>query len=125
MKISTLLLGLLISASCFGQNTEKSSSSEPTSNTTKEATSSLPKAQISRTPSGSNYTYDFVSNRVMTTDRAARWEDRFLLQYPDLVSISIDANTQEISMVLPNAHSQSELQEMVVRFGYSGFEIVN
>lgn len=61
----------------------------------------------------------------MTADRAARWESRFVTTYPSLDSISIDPNTQQVELVLPTSHSASELEEMIARFGYSGYQLSN
>lgn len=125
MKLTTLLLGLLLSSACYSQNTAKSTPNTPSETPSKEELNTIPTASITRTIAGSNYTYQFVSNRLMSPERATRWEDRFVTVYPELVSISIDSNTQEIELVLPDTHSTAELEEMVVRFGYSGYQLTN
>lgn len=125
MKVTTLLLGLLLTSACYAQNTSKTTTSTPTQSTSKEDALNIPEANLTRTSTGSNYTYQFVSNRVMSAERADRWEDRFVSVYPELVSISIDPNTQQIELVLPNTHTTADLEEMIARFGYSGYQLTN
>lgn len=124
MKLAITVMALVCAFFTQAQNMQKSAlSQEPESSRQENVV--VPSAMIHRESAGSNYTYTFVSNRTMTEERATRWEARYLSVYPNLVSISIDPQTQNIELVLPSSHDEAELNEMISRFGYSGFQITN
>ncbi|GAB5419232.1 MAG: hypothetical protein Crog4KO_36370 [Crocinitomicaceae bacterium] len=129
MKTTATLIGLLIAATSFCQNTSKSSvspaSSTPVRETGTTTATPLPTAQVERIDSGSNLTYRFVSNRVLSDEQATRWETRFPTVYNEVIAISIDPQTQEVEIELPSTHNLADLDGMIARFGFSGYQISN
>lgn len=129
MKTTATLIGLLLVTTSFGQNAAKSSvaptSSTPVRENVVTTDTSLPTAQIDRTTSGSNYIYQFESHRTVTDLHVTRWETRFPQQFTEIISISIDAQTQAVEIILPTSHSTSEFEKMVARFGYDGYQLTN
>lgn len=125
MKITATLMGLFLVFASFSQNSSKSEVTTSPEVTTKGQTSTVPSAQVTRTENGVTTSYQFVSNLTMTADRAMRYESRFPTVYPDIINITIDSNSQQVEIVLPASHSNAEVEEMINRFGYSGYQIVN
>jgi len=124
MKLASTIIAVMIVLTCQSQVTQKSVVNREAESARQE-TQEIPKAVVTRQESGSNYIYEFVSNRNMTSERAARWESRYMAEYPELVSISIDVQSQEVVIEIPNTHTTSELEEMLSRFGYSGYQLAN
>lgn len=124
MKLSALLIGVCISATTFAQNTTKSTVTNNPESPAKSELADIPKAQLNKVTQGANFTYNFVSNRPMNVERASRWEGRLVTMYQDLVSISIDPNTQQVELIMLASHSSEDLEELVARFGYSGYQLV-
>lgn len=126
MKTTLTLVGLLFAAFSFGQNTEKSTlQSAPVSSRTETQNNSLPTAVVVKEEVGSSVFYRFVSHRVLSTEQAERWEVRYPTVYTEIVSISIDPQTQEVEIELPVNHDTTQLQGMISRFGYSNYAISN
>ncbi len=129
MKTTATLIGLLLAATSFCQNTSKTSVSPASSAPTREigtnTNAPLPTAQVERIASGSTLTYQFVSNRVLSDEQASRWEDRFPTVYTEVIHISIDPQTQQVEIELPNTHNLADLDGMIARFGYAGYQISN
>ena len=82
-------------------------------------------AQLDKEQTGTSFVYSFVSNRLLTDDRAAQWETRFFEAFPLLEDIQIDSQTQAVTLKLPNSHTAQELREMIEKFGYTDFQVVN
>jgi hypothetical protein len=127
MKTIATLLGLLLTSTCFCQNTTKSEvvTTPESSRGTTTQSAAASDAVVTRTTSGSNYIYQFVSNRVVTNLEESRWESRFPIAYPEIVSIDIDPQTQGVEIILPTTHSSTDLDSMIARFGYSGYQLTN
>jgi len=129
MRTIATIIGVLLATTTFCQNTSKSSVSPATSTPVRESGTTtatpLPTAQVERIASGSNLTYRFISSRVLSGEQATRWEARFPTVYSEVINISIDPQTQEVEIVLPNTHNLADLDGMIARFGFSGYQITN
>ena len=127
MKLTATLIALILGLVSFAQqtNSSKSQTTMPAETPVKEQSSPNPIANVEKTTSGSHFTYEFISNRVLDEARATRWESRYPSAYPNMISISIDVQTQTVVLVLPDTHTEAELEEMIARFGYSGYQLTN
>jgi len=114
--------------SCYGQNAAKSTQHAPTNPPVRQNTIAavpLPIAQVIQETQGANLVYQFTSNRVLSAEQANRWKTRFPNVYPNLLDISIDPQTQEVEIVLPSTHTSADLNSMIKRFGFSGYQLSN
>lgn len=115
----------------FGQNisripeTPQTTSSERIETTpVPESDVVLPIASINKQVVQSNFRYTFVSNKQVFEHQEERWESRYKMRFPLIVNIEITAVNQSISVTLPNNHTPEDLREIVKRFNYSDFQII-
>lgn len=124
MLIVVCNLGLI----SYGQQSMTQSTQPATTPSPKETTQSTQEeyvASLDRQVVNASYTYSFISNRLLTDERATQWESRFYEAFPTIQNIEIDTQTQSVLLMLPNSHTNEELLEMVKKFGYTDFEIAN
>ncbi len=65
----------------------------------------------------------FKSNRFITPDKAPLLEERFKVTFPDVKSISIDAETQKVMVVLPLIYKEETVQNILRYFNTTTYEI--
>lgn len=117
---------LFIGFSSFGQESRSKTVYPESTPPPKETTSPQSTiAQIQKQETGTSFVYSFVSNRLLTDERATQWESRFFLAFPILEDIQIDSQTQDVTLTLPNSHTDQELRDMIEKFGYTDFQVVN
>lgn len=68
-----------------------------------------------------NDTCVFVSNAQIEDWKAPRLEERILFTYPELESITIDSQTQEVIVVVPNQFTELTLTKVVKHFKYHSY----
>ena len=85
--------------------------------------SDWPKANVSRTLSNDTISYTFKSNYIIDTYKAPLLEKRFLDRYSEIISISIDYDTQVITVKLINENASIFLEKLITHFRYKGYEI--
>jgi hypothetical protein len=86
---------------------------------------SLPKAEITKNTKETSTKYSFKSNYYIPTWKAPQLEKRFIDRYPELDTISINPETQIISIILKKDIIPETFIEIFVKhFKFSGYEIL-
>ena len=80
-------------------------------------------AELSKEIIESDFQYSFVSNRAFDSILKERWEHRFLISFPYIVSFEMNVSTQVVTIVLPAAHSEEELMKLVKRFNFNSYNV--
>ena len=84
----------------------------------------LPKAHISKTVNNSITEYSFKSNYYIPEWKTPQLADRLKNRYSEIKTISIDSETQIITLSLNDDVKNDEfLKAFVKHFKYSGYEI--
>ncbi len=73
-------------------------------------------------PNG-NYSYSLISNKILLSNRVDVWEDRFLLTYPEIISIELSDIDQSIHLTLNESHSLETLDSILKRFDVTNYSI--
>ena len=71
-------------------------------------------------PNG-DFLYEFTSNKLLIEERINIWERRFLIIYPEIISIELNHNNQRISLILPSDHKSEFLKSILNRFNVTNF----
>ena len=80
-------------------------------------------AELSKEIIESDFQYSFVSNRAFDSILKERWEYRFLISFPYIVSFEMNVSTQVVTIVLPAAHTEEELMKLVKRFNFNSYNV--
>jgi hypothetical protein len=85
----------------------------------------LTTAELTKEVLQNNFKYTFISNKPLSADRIAQWESRFKVSFPIIIDITMSAQDQLVQLTLPNSHTSEELLEIVRRFHFSDYQILN
>ena len=131
-SIILILIGFISSISLAQEAKSKSlsdsQSNAETSNRSEVVNPVIPPASVAniyKEINQSNVQYSFVSNKPFSEFKEDPWESRFMTAFPYLIGIEIKAVDQMIVIVLPGDHTEEELFNVVKRFNYNGFQVLN
>lgn len=67
--------------------------------------------------------FTLTSNKSLIPERVDIWEDRFMLTYPEIISIQLSDIDQSIYLVLSSSHSVESLDSILARFDILNYSI--
>ena len=82
---------------------------------------SYPPASVNIQVGPSNTTCTFISNADIPEWKAVRLKERIELTYTEVISIDIDAQTQEVVLIVANAETDIALNKIVRHFKYHSY----
>lgn len=113
-RIAVCAIFILLGGSVFGQN-------ELQQATSSNALVPFPPASVSIQTVNNQSTCSFISNAEIAEWKAERLEERIVVTYPEVQSVSIDWQTQQVTLVIPSAQLDETLRKIVRHFKYISY----
>ena len=70
------------------------------------------------------FKYTFQSDKIIEPSKVERWTSRFEQRFSQIINIQLISSSQLVIITLNDTHSEGELLDIVQRFGFLDYSII-